>query len=205
MELNYITFSPSRTEKDEITALYPYGRGERAPVALCREPVYVATTVGPGRAPPGRRTRAGRRDGGGFIITSPPVGETRGVGTAKLAPRRQERGLPPRLGRPALKSRRAKRRGIFLSCGANRPGARSAEGFSCPAVPTAPAHEVQRDFPVLRCQPPRSALCGGIFLPSAGTRRARVPVELQSLGGHATIVPSTRRYGERRDLSHESN
>ena len=40
----------------------PSKRGERAPVALCREPVSVATSVGPGRAPPGRRTRAGRRD-----------------------------------------------------------------------------------------------------------------------------------------------
>src|SRR5699024_873026 len=40
------------------------GGGERAPVALWCEPVSVATTVGPGRAPPGRRTRAGRRDGG---------------------------------------------------------------------------------------------------------------------------------------------
>ena len=34
-------------------------------MALCRKPVSVATSVGPGRAPPGRRTRAGRRDGGG--------------------------------------------------------------------------------------------------------------------------------------------
>ena len=42
-----------------------------------------ATTVGPGRAPPGRRTRAGRRDGGwegrylfkgGLRFVSPPRG-----------------------------------------------------------------------------------------------------------------------------------
>ena len=32
-----------------------------------------------------------------------------------------------------------------------------AEGFYCPARARAPAHEVQRDFPGLRCQPPRSA------------------------------------------------
>src|SRR5699024_2563426 len=61
------------------------GGGERAPVALCREPVYVATTVGPGRAPPGRRTRAGRRDQGvGFETMTHPAGET-GVGTTKLS------------------------------------------------------------------------------------------------------------------------
>ena len=40
------------------------GGGERAPVALCREPVSAPASVGPGRAPPGRRTRAGRRDQG---------------------------------------------------------------------------------------------------------------------------------------------
>ena len=47
--------------------------GERAPVALCREPVSVATSVGPGRAPLGRRTRAGRRDGGGPLYMKPPL------------------------------------------------------------------------------------------------------------------------------------
>lgn len=34
----------------------------------------------------------------------------------------------------------------------------SAEGFYCPARARAPAHEVQRDFPGLRCQPPRPRL-----------------------------------------------
>ena len=47
-----------------FTMVRAWEGGERAPVALWCEPVSVATTVGPGRAPPGRRTRAGRRDGG---------------------------------------------------------------------------------------------------------------------------------------------
>ena len=74
------------------------------------------------------------------------------MGTAKLAPRRQEQGLSPRLGRPALKSRRTKCRGIFLACGANRPGAPFAEGFFAQ-----------------RGHAPRRAKPRGIFLPRPGT------------------------------------
>ena len=37
-------------------------RGERAPVALCREPVSAPASVGAGRSPPGSSTRAGSRD-----------------------------------------------------------------------------------------------------------------------------------------------
>ena len=74
------------------------GGGERAPVALCREPTE-------------------------------PAGETRGW-------------APQSCGKPAHKN----------------PERPSAEGFYCPARARAalkiPAHEVQRDFPGLRCQPP---------------------------------------------------
>ena len=113
------------------------GGGERAPVALCREPVYVATTVGPGRAPPGRRTRAGRRDGGGLPITSPPHRREGGGWHRRpiksLHKRRSgifSRSDQPCWVNPLLKSRRAKPRGIFL-----------------PRAGTRPAGEAQRDFP----------------------------------------------------------
>ena len=51
-----------------LCALFPHPlqnrvpRGERAPVALCREPVSAPAPVGAGRSPPGSSTRAGRRD-----------------------------------------------------------------------------------------------------------------------------------------------
>ena len=59
-------------------------------MALSREPVYVATTVGPGRAPPGRRTRAGRRDGG-WAHSAPPWGRWCPVDNVQRRPRRQPR------------------------------------------------------------------------------------------------------------------
>ena len=40
------------------------GGGERAPVALCREPVYVATPVGAERSPLATSARRGSGDGG---------------------------------------------------------------------------------------------------------------------------------------------
>ena len=51
-----------------LCALFPHPLqnrmpwGERAPVALRREPVSAAASVGAGRSPPGSSTRAGRRD-----------------------------------------------------------------------------------------------------------------------------------------------
>ena len=51
-----------------LCALFPHPlqnrvpRGERAPVALRREPVSAPAPVGAGRSPPGSSTRAGRRD-----------------------------------------------------------------------------------------------------------------------------------------------
>ena len=74
--------------------------------------------------------------GGGFIITSPPAGETRGWASPTAG---QGRGEAQRL--PAQNPGRPKSR------------RRSAEGFSWPAVPTAPERPLRRDF-----------------LPSAGTR-----------------------------------
>ena len=80
--------------------------------------------------------------GGGFIITSPPAGETRGWASPSQSKPAGERGE--------------------ATAQAGRP------------TPKIPAHEVQRDFPGLRCQPPRSALCGGIFCPArARARRAK--------------------------------
>ena len=82
------------------------GGGERAPVALCREPTDAAA-------------------------------ETRGWAALiqRKAPGEIGRGPTTRLGKPALKSR-----------------------------------SLRRDFIAPRGHAPRSALCGGIFLPPAGTR-----------------------------------
>ena len=55
---------PYRKGTDSIPVSLREG-GERAPVALCREPVYVATPVGAERSPLATSARAGRRDGGG--------------------------------------------------------------------------------------------------------------------------------------------
>ena len=54
------------------------GGGERAPVALCREPVSAPASVGAERSPPATSARAGRRDGGGLhpgTVTAPKIPE----------------------------------------------------------------------------------------------------------------------------------
>ena len=76
--------------------------------------------------------------GGGFIITSPPAGETRGWAS-------------PSQSKPA--GERGEATAQAGTTHPQNPGARSAEGFSWPAVPTAPERPLRRDF-----------------LPSAGTR-----------------------------------
>ena len=53
------------------------------PVALCCEPVYVATPVGAERSPLATSARAGRREQGGLIKLPHPAGQT-GVGTINL-------------------------------------------------------------------------------------------------------------------------
>ena len=65
IQVNLKTYSPSPYRKgtDSIPVSLREG-GERAPVALCREPVYVATPVGAERSPLATSARAGRRDGG---------------------------------------------------------------------------------------------------------------------------------------------
>ena len=60
------------------------GGGERAPVALCREPVYVATPVGAERSPVATSARRGSGD--------------QGVG--RLAP--QANKIPPLRGAPGF-------------------------------------------------------------------------------------------------------
>ena len=99
--------------------------GERAPVALCREPVYVATSVGAERSPLATSARAGRRDGGGHRKSRPSGRRDQGVG--RLAPqankiplhfvRRDFFGWTFQLwlwfGQPPLKSRSAPQRRDF--------------------------------------------------------------------------------------------
>ena len=83
------------------------GGGERAPVALCREPVSAPASVGAERSPPATSARAGRRDqGGGLPIASPPAGETRGW-VSQTFPWRIRQGwtsqiLPTKRERPAF-------------------------------------------------------------------------------------------------------
>ncbi len=96
LELNYITISPSRTEKDEIIAHDPYGRGvseRRWRSAANRSQLPLRSVL----------------DAPHWGAGPEPAGET-GVGTAKLWETRP-------------KSRSAKRRGILLPrAGTRRTG-----------------------------------------------------------------------------------
>ena len=105
--------------------------------------------------------------GGGFIITSPPAGETGGGQHLASSPLGKSGGYRPGGDDPPPKSRRTKCRGIFLACGANRPGAPFAEGFYCPARARAPAGEAKREFPALSWH-------GRIFL-ACGANRPGAP------------------------------
>ena len=82
-------------------------------------------------------------------------------------------GAPPRGNKiPPQRTFRDFRPFYRPRCGqaAQNPGGRSPEGFSWPAVPTAPAGVAQRNFHGLRCQPPRRTKCRGIF-PACGANR----------------------------------
>ena len=85
IQLILISYFPSRACKGTIsTMVWAREGGERAPVALCREPVSAPASVGAERSPPATSARAGRRDGGGLTIAFPLAGETRGWAAQSL-------------------------------------------------------------------------------------------------------------------------
>ena len=78
IQFNLKTYSPSRA-CEGLYLLYGWVRegGERAPVALCREPTEPAGETGVGSTKP---RQAGRRDGGGQHQAKASRQARRGVG-----------------------------------------------------------------------------------------------------------------------------
>ena len=108
------------------------GGGERAPVALCREPTEAGAETR-GRVPlslPARQARAGDTAQPGPTRPKIPAHE---VQRDFPGPRCQPpRSAPQRRDFPAPRGhapRRTKCKGIFLACGANRPGAPFSGGI----------------------------------------------------------------------------
>ncbi len=154
LELNYITFSPSRTVKVRTIAFVPLREGvsERRWRSAANRPSRQARPGGGLRyTPPTRQARRWHDEvvteravlSRGFtkgealppplelnyIIVSPS--RTARVRIIAFVPLREGAGGGYRktVGYPPLKSRRTKCRGIFMACGANRPGAGSERHF----------------------------------------------------------------------------
>ena len=163
------------------------GGGERAPVALCREPTEPAGETGGGKH---TASQSSRRDGRA-PQNAPGREGTRqreaalfgGVAGAKRAqkPGRDWPGffasptdcyvMPPEGGR--LRCERPlslQTEGCHSRQGGMPFGAAFPHSAWSRKTPKIPERAARRDFPALRGHAPRSALCGGIFPPRVGAR-----------------------------------
>ena len=162
------------------------GGGERAPVALCREPTEPAGETGGGkhtasqssrRNGRARKTSLGAREqGSGKLPFRGSCGGEKGAKTRAglarfFASPTDCYVMPPEGGR--LRCERPlslQTEGCHSRQGGMPFGAAFPHSAWSRKTSKIPERAARRDFPALRGHAPRSALCGGIFPPRAGTR-----------------------------------